>query len=44
MYPGNGNIQLTGSLGDVIKESVYVAMGYIRANNMLLDINNDVFK
>ena len=43
MYKGNGNIQLTGSLGDVIKESVYVAMGYIRANNMLLDINNDVF-
>ena len=43
MYPGNGNIQLTGSLGDVIKESVYVAMGYIKANNIILDIDNNVF-
>lgn len=43
MYPGNGNIQLTGSLGDVIKESVYVAMGYIKSNNFILDIDNKVF-
>ena len=43
-YSGNGNIQLTGSLGDVIKESVYVAMGYIKANSQILDIDNDVFK
>ena len=43
MYNGHGNIQLTGSLGDVIKESVYVAMGYIRANSRLLDIDNEVF-
>jgi ATP-dependent Lon protease len=43
MYSGNGSIQLTGSLGDVIKESVYVAMGYIRANNNILDIDNNVF-
>jgi len=43
MYNGNGNIQLTGSLGDVIKESVYVAMGYIKSNSMLLDIDNKVF-
>jgi len=44
MYPGNGNINLTGSLGDVIKESVYVSMAYIKANNYILDIDNDVFK
>lgn len=43
MYPGSGNIQLTGSLGDVIKESIYVAMGYIKANNHILDIDNKVF-
>jgi ATP-dependent Lon protease len=43
MYPGSGNIQLTGSLGDVIKESIYVAMGYIRANSTILDINNKLF-
>jgi len=44
MYPGNGNIQLTGSLGDVIKESIYVAMGYIRSNSMILDIDSNIFK
>ena len=44
MYPGSGDIQLTGSLGDVIKESVYVAMGYIKANNFILDIDNKIFK
>jgi len=43
MYPGNGGIQLTGSLGDVIKESIYVAMGYIRANNIILDVDNKIF-
>ena len=44
MYNGNGNIILTGSLGDIIKESVYVAMAYIKANNFILDIDNNVFK
>ena len=44
MYEGEGNVSLTGSLGDVIKESVYVAMAYIKANNYILDIDNDVFK
>ena len=28
---------------NVIKESVYVAMGYIRTNNFILDIDNKVF-
>ena len=44
MYLGTGNVQLTGSLGDVIKESVYVAMGYIKSINIILDIDNNVFK
>ena len=43
MYKGSGNINLTGSLGDVIRESVYVAMGYIKANNLILDIDNSIF-
>ena len=43
MYKGNGIINLTGSLGDVIKESVYVAMGYIKSNSLILDIDNKVF-
>lgn len=29
--PGSGNIHLTGSVGDVMKESVYTAFTYIRA-------------
>jgi ATP-dependent Lon protease len=29
--PGSGNIHLTGSVGDVMKESVYAAFTYIRA-------------
>ena len=44
MYSGVGNINLSGSLGDVIKESAYVAMAYIKANNLILDIDTDVFK
>jgi len=44
MYPGNGEISLTGCLGDVVKESVYVAMAYIKANNYILDIDNKIFK
>ena len=44
MYDGVGNVNLTGSLGDVVKESVYVAMAYIKANNYILDIDNNVFK
>ena len=44
MYGGCGNIHLTGSLGDVIKESAEVAMGYIKANNNILDIDNKIFE
>jgi len=44
MYSGNGDVKLTGCLGDVIQESVYVAMAYIKANNYILDIDNNVFK
>lgn len=44
MYNGDGKINLTGSLGDVIKESANVAMAYIRANNFILDIDNTVFR
>ena len=42
-YPGTGEIHLTGMLGDVIKESVYVAISYIKANSYILDIDSKVF-
>ena len=42
-YPGSGKINLTGMLGDVIKESAYVAISYIKANSYLMEIDNKVF-
>ncbi|MFN7143798.1 MAG: endopeptidase La [Myxococcota bacterium] len=40
---GKGAIQLSGSLGDVMKESVGVARSYIRASAPELGIDPDVF-
>jgi ATP-dependent Lon protease len=37
--PGKGNLQLTGQLGDVMKESAHAAFSYIRSHAQLLDIN-----
>jgi len=31
-YPGKGNIKVTGSLGDVMKESVTTALSFVRSN------------
>ena len=42
-YKGNGNITLTGMIGDIIKESAYVAISYIKGNSMIMDIDNEVF-
>ncbi len=42
--PGKGNIQLTGQLGDVMKESVQIAKSYIRAGSTTLGIHPDVFE
>ena len=41
---GTGKIELTGSLGDVMKESAKAAVSYIRANAVLLGINSDFYK
>jgi ATP-dependent Lon protease len=42
-YPGKGEIHLTGMLGDVIKESVYVAISYIKGNSEIMDIDSSLF-
>lgn len=42
-YSGNGNIITTGLIGDVIKESTQVAISYIKSNNTIMDIDNQVF-
>ena len=41
---GNGKIDCTGSLGDVMKESVRAAVSYIRSVSSLYDIDHDFYK
>ena len=42
-YMGNGNLHLTGMLGDVVKESALVAISYIKANSYLMEIDENKF-
>ena len=42
--PGNGKIELTGSLGDVMKESARAAITYIRSHSEELGIERDFYK
>lgn len=37
-YDGNGSLELTGSLGDVMKESAKIALSYIKANHRYFKI------
>ena len=41
---GSGKLELTGNLGDVMKESVHAALSYIRANYQNLGIERDFYK
>lgn len=41
---GVGKLELTGNLGDVMKESAQAALSYIRANAEILDIPTDFYK
>lgn len=43
-YPGKGNITLTGTLGDVIKESIYISLSYIKANSEKFKIDYKIFE
>ncbi|MFQ5579548.1 MAG: endopeptidase La [Nitrospiria bacterium] len=43
MMKGKGGLTLTGSLGDVMKESAQAALSYIRSKEKTLRINADVF-
>lgn len=41
---GNGKIELTGTLGDVMKESAHIAVSYIRAHAAELGVSPDFYK
>ena len=41
---GSGKLELTGNLGDVMKESAHAALSYIRANCEKLGIDTDFYK
>nr|WP_183550216.1 endopeptidase La [Mucilaginibacter sp. AK015] len=44
LSPGNGKLTLTGSLGDVMKESVTIALAYLRAHAAEFNINPKLFE
>lgn len=43
LSPGKGKLTLTGSLGDVMKESAVIALAYLRANATKFNIDPKVF-
>lgn len=42
--PGKGRVQLTGKLGDVLKESVEVALSWVKAHSYDLGLTHDRFE
>ncbi|MCH5180414.1 MAG: endopeptidase La [Erysipelotrichales bacterium] len=43
-YVGKGRLVLTGSLGDVMKESATIALDYVRANAKKYKIDDEIFE
>ena len=44
VMPGTGKVEVTGNLGDVMKESAKAAMSYVRANSESLGIETEFYK
>lgn len=43
-YKGDKDFICSGSLGDILKESIKIAISYIKSNNEILGINLDAFE
>lgn len=44
VVPGSGKVELTGNLGDVMKESAHAALSFIRSQTERLNISADFYK
>jgi ATP-dependent Lon protease len=44
VVPGSGKLELTGNLGDVMKESVHAALSFIRSQSAKLELPADFHK
>lgn len=44
IMPGKGEIDLTGQMGDVMKESAMIAMSYVRSISRKYQVKDDTFK
>lgn len=44
LFPGKGNIIVTGNLKETMKESASVALGFVRSNYKNFNIESDIFK
>jgi ATP-dependent Lon protease len=44
ILPGKGNLQITGKLGDVMKESVQAAMSYVRSRARVLGLEDNFYE
>ena len=44
VMPGNGRLEITGNLGDVMQESARAAYSYVRANSEKFNLPDDFYK